>query len=59
MNDNKPGLADYMLAVMQQIMDKAAVEKKITESEKEKIMKLNEETVRSRYMTSREWEVQA
>ena len=59
MNDNKPGLADYMLAVMQQIMDKAAVEKEITESEKEKIMKLNEETVRNRYMTSREWEVQA
>ena len=59
MNDNKPGLADYMLAVMQQIMDKAAVKKEITESEKEKIMKLNEETVRSRYMTSREWEVQA
>ena len=59
MNDNKPGLADYMLAVMQQIMDKAAVEKEITESEKEKIMKLNEETVKSRYMTSREWEVQA
>ena len=59
MNDNKPGLADYMLAVMQQIMDKAAVEKEITESEKEKIMKLNEKTVRNRYMTSREWEVQA
>ena len=59
MNDNKPGLADYMLAVMQQIADKAAVEKEITEKEKEKIMKLNEETVRSRYMTSREWEVQA
>ncbi len=59
MNDNKPGLADYMLAVMQQIMDKAAVEKEITEKEKEKIMKLNEETVKSRYMTSREWEVQA
>ena len=59
MNDNKPGLADYMLAVMQQIMDKAAVKKEITESEKEKIMKLNEKTVRNRYMTSREWEVQA
>ena len=59
MNDNKPGLADYMLAVMKQIMDKAAVEKEITEKEKEKIMKLNEETVKSRYMTSREWEVQA
>ena len=59
MMNEKPGLADYMLAVMQQIMDKAAVEKEITESEKEKIMKLNEETVKSRYMTSREWEVQA
>ena len=59
MNDNKPGLADYMLAVMQQIMDKAAVEKEIKKKEKEKIMKLNEETVKSRYMTSREWEVQA
>ena len=59
MMNEKPGLADYMLAVMQQIMDKAAVEKEITESEKEKIMKLNEEIVRSRYMTSREWEVQA
>ena len=59
MMNEKPGLADYMLAVMQQIMDKAAVEKEITESEKEKIMKLNEKTVRNRYMTSREWEVQA
>ena len=59
MNDNKPGLADYMLAVMQQIMDKAAVEKEITDAEKEKITRLNEETVRTRYMTSREWEVLA
>lgn len=41
MNDNKPGLADYMLAVMHQIMDKAAVEKEITEKEKEKIPNLS------------------
>ena len=59
MMNEKPGLADYMLAVMQQIVDKAAVKKELTETEKDKIMRLNEETVRSRYMTSREWEVQA
>ena len=52
MDNNKPGTADYMLAVMQQIIEKAAVEK-------EKITRLNEETVRTRYMTSREWEVLA
>ena len=59
MDNNKPGMADYMLAVMQQIIDKAAVEKEITDAEKEKITKLNEETIRARYMTSREWEVLA
>jgi hypothetical protein len=59
MTDNKPGTADYMLAVMQQIIDKAAVEKEITDAERENITKLNEETVRARYMTSQEWEVLA
>ena len=59
MNNNMPGMADYILAVMQQIVDKAAAEKVITETEKEKIIRLNEETVKSRYMTSREWEVLA
>ena len=59
MDNNKPGIADYMLAVMQQIIEKAAVEKEITDAEKEKITRLNEETVRTRYMTSREWEVLA
>lgn len=59
MDNNKPGTADYMLAVMQQIIEKAAVEKEITDAEKEKITRLNEETVRTRYMTSREWEVLA
>ena len=52
-------MADYMLAVMQQIMETAAAKEEITEAEKEKIMKLNEETVTARYMTSREWEVMA
>ena len=59
MDNNKPGTADYMLAVMQQIIEKAAVEKEITDAEKEKITRLNEETVRTRYMTFREWEVLA
>ena len=59
MDNNKPGTADYMLAVMQQIIEKATVEKEITDTEKEKITRLNEETVRTRYMTSREWEVLA
>lgn len=59
MDNNRPGTADYMLAVMQQIIEKAAVEKEITDTEKEKITRLNEETVRTRYMTSREWEVLA
>lgn len=57
MNNNMPGMADYILAVMQQIVDKAAAEKVITETEKEKLIRINEETVKSRYMTSREWEV--
>lgn len=48
-----------MLAIMKQIMETAAAKEEISESEKEKIMKLNEETVTARYMTSREWEVMA
>ena len=59
MDNNRPGMADYMLAVMQQIMDKAAVEMEITEAEKEKLTELNEETVKAKYMTSKEWEVLA
>lgn len=52
-------MADYMLAVMQQIVDKAAVEREITEAEKKKLTELNEETVKAKYMTSKEWEVLA
>lgn len=59
MDNNRPGMADYMLAVMQQIMDKAAVEMEITEAEKKKLTELNEETVKAKYMTSKEWEVLA
>ena len=32
MNNNKPGLADYMLAVMDQIIGSAAIEKEISET---------------------------
>ena len=59
MDNNRPGMADYMLAVMQQIVDKAAVEREITEAEKKKRTELNEETVKAKYMTSKEWEVLA
>lgn len=59
MDNNRPGMADYMLAVMQQIVDKAAVEREITEAEKKKLTELNEETVKAKYMTSKEWEVLA
>lgn len=59
MDNNRPGMADYMLAVMQQIVDKAAVEMEITEAEKKKLTELNEETVKAKYMTSKEWEVLA
>ena len=59
MENNKPGKADYMLAVMQQIVFRAAVEKEITNAEKEKLDKLNEETVTANYITSRKWEVMA
>jgi len=59
MTDNRPGLADYMLAVMDQIMGSAAIEKEISEAEKIRIKEINEVTVTERYMTIREWEVSA
>lgn len=59
MTDNRPGLADYMLAVMDQIIGSAAIEKEISETEKVKIREINEVTVTERYMTIREWEVSA
>ena len=57
MNNNSPGLADYMLAVMDQIIGSAAIEKEISETEKVRIREINEVTVTERYMTIREWEV--
>ena len=59
MTDNRPGIADYMLAVMDQIMGSAAIEKEISETEKIRIKEINEVTVTERYMTIREWEVNA
>ena len=59
MNNNRPGLADYMLAVMDQILGSAAVEKEVFETEKVRIREINEVTVTERYMTIREWEVNA
>lgn len=59
MTDNKPGIADYMLAVMDQIIGSASIEKELSESEKKRIRELNEVTVTERYMTIREWEVNA
>ena len=59
MNNTKPGMADYMLAVMNQILGTAAVEKEVSETEKTRIRELNQVTVTERYMTIREWEVNA
>ena len=59
MNDNRPGIADYMIAVMDQIIGSAAIEKEISDSEKIRIREINEVTVTERYMTIREWEVNA
>ena len=59
MTDNRPGLADYMLAVMDQIIGSAAIEKEISETEKVRKKEINEVTVTERYMTIREWEVSA
>lgn len=59
MSDIRPGIADYMLAVMDQILGSAAVEKEVSESEKVRIREINEVTVTERYMTIREWEVNA
>lgn len=59
MNDKIPGIADYMLAVMEQIIGSAAVENEISEIEAQRIKELNEVTVNERYMTIREWEVSA
>ena len=59
MNCMKPGIADYMLAVMDQIIGSAAIEKEISETEKIRIREINEVTVTERYMTIREWEVNA
>ena len=55
--DNKPGIADYMLAVMDQIIGSASVEKEVSDTEKTRIRELNQVTVTERYMTIREWEV--
>ena len=57
MTDNRPGLADYMLAVMDQIIGSAAIEKEISKTEKVRIREINEVTVTERNMTIREWEV--
>ena len=59
MNNTKPGMADYMLAVMDQIIGSAAIEKEISENEKVRIREINEVTVTEGYMTIREWEVNA
>ena len=59
MNNTKPGMADYMLAVMNQILGSAAVEKEVSETEKVRIREINEVTVTERYMTIREGEVNA
>ena len=59
MTDNKPGIADYMLAVMDQIIGSASVEKEVSDTEKIRIRELNQVTVTERYMTIREWEVNA
>ena len=57
MTDNKPGIADYMLAVMDQIIGSASVEKEVSDTEKTRIRELNQVTVTERYMTIRDWEV--
>ena len=59
MNNTKPGMADYMLAVMNQILGTAAVDKELSDTEKVRIREINEVTVTERYMTIREWEVNA
>ena len=59
MNNNRPGLADYMLAVMDQIIGSAVIEKEISKTEKVRIREINEVTVTERDMTIREWEVNA
>lgn len=59
MTDNKPGIADYILAVMDQIIGSASVEKEVSDTEKTRIRELNQVTVTERYMTIREWEVNA
>ena len=59
MNNTKPGMADYMLAVMNQILGTAAVEKEVSETHGVRIREINEVTVTERYMTIREWEVNA
>lgn len=57
MKDNMPGKADYILAVMYQITDKAAKENMLSEDEKEELDRLNEKTVNDEYTTAREWEI--
>ena len=59
MTDNRPGIADYMLAVMDQIIGSAAVEREVSDTERVKIREINEVTVTERYLTIREWEVNA
>ncbi|MBR2305266.1 MAG: hypothetical protein IJ871_09075 [Ruminococcus sp.] len=49
--------AEYMDALMREIVDRALVDTEITEEEKEKLKKKNTETAFALYPSLKDWEV--
>lgn len=59
MNDSKNRSADYMLAVMDQLLGTVAIEKEVSQQERLRICEMKEVTVTERHIIIHEWEVNA
>lgn len=59
MNDSKNIATDYMLAVMDQLLGTAAIEKEVSQKERLRIREMKEVTVTERHIIIHEWEVNA
>lgn len=57
MNDSKNRAADYMLAVMDQLLGTVAIEKEVSQKERLRICEMKEVTVIERHIIIHEWEV--
>lgn len=59
MNDSKNRAADYMLAVMDQLLGTVAIEKEVSQKERLSICEMKEMTVTERHIIIHEWEENA